>query len=162
MTPQTMATNKKIEPMRKVNNIITTSENKSRKNKRSIRAEKRRATEAKARRKVSEEWQHIELTCKYRQAVAKIIGMNTTDRIAAEVLDGILLNLSARNSDKSPTEQKRLLRRIVEKRQAQAMHRSGYGRDRKSDIAVIQTRANVWNGFNTCDSQVDRMFTFHP
>lgn len=116
----------------------TPIENKSRKTNHSIRAEKRKEKEAKARRKVNEDWQRMELTGKYREAAAKSIGMNTTDRIAAKVLDGILLNLSERNSDKSPSEQKRLLRRIVEKRQAQAIHnKTRNNRDRRFAMTVI-------------------------
>lgn len=130
-----MATNKKIDPIRNAN-ITSANENKSRKNNRSIRAEKRKAKEVKARRKINENWQRLELTGKYRKADAKSIGMNTTDKIVTGVLDGILINLSERNSDKSPMEQKRILRRIVEKRQAQAMHRSCCRRDRKLETAI--------------------------
>lgn len=57
----------------------TPIENKSRKTNRSIRAEKRKEKEAKARRKVNEDWQRMELTGKYREAAAKSIGMNTTE-----------------------------------------------------------------------------------
>lgn len=101
------------------------------------REEKNKMKELRARRKVNERWRRIERSVQYRKAVAKDIGINTTDKIASEVLDGILLNLNGRNNDKSSSTRKRLLRRIVEKRQAQAMHRRGYGRDRKSAVAVI-------------------------
>lgn len=111
-------------------------ENKPMKSDRAIRAEKRKEKEAKARRKVNEDWQRIEVTNKYRKAANKSIGMSTTDKIATEVLDGILLNFNERNCDKSPSEQKRILRRIVEKRQAQAMHRSCCRRDRKLETAI--------------------------
>ena len=101
-------------------------------------AERRRAKEAKARRKVNEDWQRIESTGKYRKAVARGAGCNTTDRIADEVLDGIFLILKAREGEKSASEQKRLLRRIVEKRQAQAIHtKTRESRDRKAAVAVI-------------------------
>lgn len=101
-------------------------------------AERRRAKEAKARRKVNEDWQRVESTGKYRKAVARGAGWNTTDRIADEVLDGIFLNLKARDGEKSASEQKRRLRRIVEKRQAQAIHaKTRKSRDRKTAVAVI-------------------------
>lgn len=101
-------------------------------------AERRRAKEAKARRKVNEDWQKIESTGKYCKAVARGAGWNTTDRIADEVLDGIFLSLNARNNEKSASEQTRLLRRIVEKRQAQAIHaKTRKCRDRKTAVAVI-------------------------
>lgn len=85
-------------------------------------AERRRTKEAKAHRKVNEEWQRIESSHKYCKAAAKRVGRDTTDRIADEVLDGIFLSLNTWNDEKSASEQKRLLRRIVEKRQAQAIH----------------------------------------
>lgn len=101
-------------------------------------AERRRDKEARARRKINEDWQRVESTGKYRKAVARGAGWNTTDRIADEVLDGIFLNLKARDGEKSASEQKRLLRRIVEKRQAQAIHaKTRKSRDRKTSIAVI-------------------------
>ena len=100
-------------------------------------AERSRAKEAKARRKVNDDWQRIESTGKYRKAVARGAGWNTTDRIADEVLDGIFLSLNARNYEKSASEQTRLLRRIVEKRQAQAIHaKTRNRRDRKTAIAI--------------------------
>ena len=98
-------------------------------------SERRRAKEAKARRKVNEEWQRIESSGKYYKAATRVAGWETTDRIADEVLDGIFLCLNARNGGKSASEQKRLLRRIVEKRQAQAVHaKTRNSRDRKTAI----------------------------
>lgn len=100
-------------------------------------AERSRANEAKVRRKVNEDWQRIESTGKYRKAVARGAGWNTTDRIADEVLDGIFLSLNPRNDEKSESEQTRLLRRIVEKRQAQAIHaKTRNSRGRKTAIAI--------------------------
>lgn len=97
-----------------------------------------KSKEAKAHRIVNEEWQRLEATGKYRKAAAKSIGWNTTDKIADEVLDGILLNLNKRNSEKPASEQRKLFRHIVEKRQAQAIHsKTRNSRDRKSAIAVI-------------------------
>lgn len=102
------------------------------------KTERRRAKEAKARRRVNENWKRIEFTNKYLKATAQQVGRNTTDKIAEEVLDGIFLNLNARNSEKSASEQKRLLRRIVEKRQAQAIHaKTRRSRSRKATVAVI-------------------------
>lgn len=116
----------------------TSGEKKMRKGNHSIRAEKRKKKEAKACCKVNEDWQRVEVTSKYRKAVNRSVGMSTTDKIAIEVLDGTLLNLNERNCDKSPSEQKRLLRRIVEKRQAQAIHNKiRHNRDRKSAMAMI-------------------------
>lgn len=101
-------------------------------------AERRKAKEAKARRKVNEDWRKVESTSIYRKAATRKAGWNTTDRIADEVLDGIFLSLNTRNEDKSASEQKRLLRRIVEKRQAQAVHaKTRKSRGRETAVAVI-------------------------
>lgn len=132
MTSEQMARQHKSKAMKKTNsstqNMTATQKI----------AERRRAKEARARRKVNEDWQRIESTGKYRKAVARGAGWNTTDRIADEVLDGIFLSLNARNDEKSASVQKRLLRRIVEKRQAQAVHvKTRNSRDRKTAIAVI-------------------------
>lgn len=132
MTSEQMARQQKSKAMKKTNS--------STQNMTAIQkiAERSRAKEVKARRKVNEDWQRIESTGKYRKAVARGAGWNTTDRIADEVLDGIHLRLNARNDEKSTSEQKRLLRRIVEKRQAQAIHaKTRNSRDRETAIAVI-------------------------
>ena len=101
-------------------------------------AECSRAKEAKARRKVNEDWKRVESTGKYRRVAVRGAGWNTTDRIADEVLDGIFLCLKVRDGEKSVSEQKRLLRRIVEKRQAQAIHsKTRKSRARKAAVAVI-------------------------
>lgn len=64
-------------------------------------AECMKKKEAKARRKVNEDWQRLESTNKYRKAIVINTCKNTTDRIADEVLDGILLSLNDRNSKRS-------------------------------------------------------------
>lgn len=92
----------------------------------------------KARRKEIMDWLNLESSAKYRTALRKSIGLKTTDQIADEVLDGIFLSLHARNEDKSWMERKRILRRIVEKRQAQAIHvKMKKSRDREATFAVI-------------------------
>lgn len=131
MTSEQMARQQKSKAMKKTNS--------STQNMTAIQkiAERSRAKEAKARRKVNEDWQRIESTGKYRKAAARGAGWITTDRIAEEVLDGIFLSLKAQNGEKSASEQKRLLRRIVEKRQAQAIHaKTRNSRDRKTAIAI--------------------------
>lgn len=100
-------------------------------------AERRRIKEAKARRKVNEDWQWVESSYKYCKAAAIKAGWDATDMIADEVLDGIFLNLNGRNGEKSASEQNRLLRRIVEKRQAQAVHsKTRKSRNRKMTIII--------------------------
>lgn len=129
---QTNGEERKSKTMKKVN---STKQNMTATQK---IAERRRNKEAKARRKVNEDWKRIESSGRYRKAAARGAGWNTTDRIADEVLDGIFLSLNSRNGEKSASEQKRLLRRIVEKRQAQAVHvKLRKKRDRKTAVAVI-------------------------
>ena len=89
--------------------------------------QKRIRTEANARRKVNKSWEKVEHTPRYRSASAKYVCDTITRKIEIEVLDGILLNLSIKSQTKSPSVQNRILRRIVEKRQAQANHKK-FGR----------------------------------
>ena len=89
--------------------------------------QKRIRTEANARRKVNKSWEKVEHTPRYRSASAKYVCDTITRKIEIEVLDGILLNLSIKSQSKSPSVQNRILRRIVEKRQAQANHKK-FGR----------------------------------
>lgn len=88
---------------------------------------KNKKAEANARRKVNKSWKKVEHTPRYRSASAKYVCDTITRKIEIEVLDGILLNLSIKSQTKSPSIQNRILRRIVEKRQAQANHKK-FGR----------------------------------
>lgn len=88
---------------------------------------KSKKAEANARRKVNKSWEKVEHTPRYRSASAKCVCDTITRKIEIEVLDGILLNLSIKSQAKSPSVQNRILRRIVEKRQAQANHKK-FGR----------------------------------
>lgn len=88
---------------------------------------KRIQAEANARRKVNKSWEKVEHTPRYRSASAKYVCDTITRKIEIEILDGILLNLSIKSQKKSPSVQNRILRRIVEKRQAQANHKK-FGR----------------------------------
>ena len=86
-------------------------------------AMKNRRAEANARRKVNKSWEMIEHSSRYRSASAKEVCDTITKMIEIEVLDGILLNLSIKSQIKPTSVQNRILRRIVEKRQAQANHK---------------------------------------
>ena len=88
---------------------------------------KRIQKEANARRKINKSWEKVESTPRYRSASAKEVCDTITKKIEIEVLDGILLDLSIKSRAKSASVQNRILRRIVEKRQAQANHKK-YGR----------------------------------
>ena len=82
-----------------------------------------RETEANARRKINRTWMHVEETSRYRRASSNRLYQSTTSKINDEVLDPVNLNLNLKSRVKSANAQYRLLRRIVEKRQAQANHK---------------------------------------
>ena len=85
--------------------------------------QKRIQAEANARRKVAKSWALLAKGVKYRKAAAKESCDRLTLLLEEELFDGMFLNLSGRNGMKSYSCQKRILRRIVEKRQAQSAHR---------------------------------------
>lgn len=81
-----------------------------------------RAIKARARKKMNEMWKNIASCKRYRTAASIEASRIVTDKIMQEVQKGVLLNLNERHQSKSTTAQLRILRRIVEKRQAQATH----------------------------------------
>lgn len=105
------------------NNVNNTLNKKANRN----QLHKRKKAEANARRKINKSWKTIENTPRYRSASAKEVCAAITKKIEIEVLDGGFLNLRIKSQGKSTNVQNRLLRRIVEKRQAQANHKK-YGR----------------------------------
>lgn len=95
------------------------------------KAAKRQRAEASARRKVAKRWALVGRMESYRSAAVKAVCRRTTQQLAEELYDGILLNLRSGDERQSANVQRRLLRRIVEKRQAQAAHRlTGRSADR--------------------------------
>ena len=86
-------------------------------------ASKRRKAEANARRKVAKNWDGLSRGLRYQKAAAREACAVTTLNLIDELFDGILLDLNERNRNKSHNAQQRILRRIVEKRQAQSTHR---------------------------------------
>ncbi len=85
--------------------------------------QKRIQAEANARCKVTKSWALVAQSVKYRKVAVKESCDRLTQVLEEELFDGILLNLSGRNGMKSYSCKKRILRRIVEKRQAQSAHR---------------------------------------
>lgn len=79
---------------------------------------KNKKVEANARRKVNKSWEKVEHTSRYRSASAKEVCDAITKMIEIELLDGIQLNLSVKSQVKPTSVQNRMLRCIVEKRQA--------------------------------------------
>ena len=104
---------------------------------RKINYRKQRQIEANARRKVAKKWARLANSIKYKLMAANQACNDVTSEIVNECFDGILLDLNERNCDKSYNVQKRLLRRIIEKRQAQSVHRTmGRSLDRYSSHLV--------------------------
>ena len=95
---------------------------------------KRCKAEANARRKVAESWDSLSRGLRYQKAAAQEACTLTTLNLIDELFDGIFLNLHERNRNKSHNAQQRILRRIVEKRQAQSAHR----RIRRSSNALAR------------------------
>ena len=85
--------------------------------------EMRKRTAANARRRVSEAWARAGKRMSYKRAAVRETYRHTTDEMKDELFDGILISLSPRNSHKGTGAQMRVLRRIAEKRQAQAAYR---------------------------------------
>lgn len=106
------------------NNGQTVMNNPKKANKKMMQKanQKRIQAEANARRKVAKSWALLAKGVKYRKAAAKESCDRLTLLLEEELFDGILFNLSGRNGMKSYACQKRILRRIVEKRQAQKAH----------------------------------------
>ena len=90
--------------------------------KRKMQKPTRKQVEANARRKVVKAWARLANGTKYQTAAVKDVCDRTTLQMEEELFDGILLNLRDKNNVKSYSAQKRILRRIVEKRQAQRTH----------------------------------------
>lgn len=84
---------------------------------------KQRKAETDAPKRTNKHWKRVETSDRYRNAATEELCNVTTNKIEIEVLDGILLNLNVRSQVKPLRVQDRILRRIVEKRQAQASHK---------------------------------------
>lgn len=74
------------------------------------------------RKQIADGWMHVEKGERYQRFALKESCYRITDNIKEEMMDGIFLSLNERNDSKPYSVQKRTLRRIAEKRQAQAVH----------------------------------------
>lgn len=106
------------------NNAQGISNNVSKSSKSKKQKVNRKQAEANVRRKVAKSWVFLAHGVKYQKAAVCESCQHATKKMEAELFDGILLNLRDKNSIKSYSEQKRILRRIVEKRQAQQARRN--------------------------------------
>ena len=114
-----------------------------------IRIKNRKKAEANARRKVAKKWAKIGLGVGYKRAAIREAAHNVEELIKEEAFDGFLLLLSEGNRNKSMSFQKRILRRIIEKRQAQAVHRYlGHGDDRLPKYLTMANRSHCMNDLN--------------
>ena len=106
--------------MTTIENAKATS-SKDRKSSEKTKTSKGKKTGVKARKALYQNWQRMENTPKYLSARNNAICHATTQKIEAETMDGILLKLDDRYDNKSLSAKMRVVRRIVEKRQAQAV-----------------------------------------
>lgn len=83
---------------------------------------KSKRKEAKVRRELAFKWSKISHKVGYQKAAMKECCKRLTLHIEDELFDGIFLNLQGKSSSRSYSKQKRIVRRIVEKRQAQLVH----------------------------------------
>lgn len=86
-------------------------------------------------------WLRVESTERYRNNVALVTCCKITESLKLELFDGVSIVLNERNSNKSDKIKKRIMRRIVEKRQAQATHKK-LGRTEDLFVPNIE-RSNV-------------------
>ena len=84
---------------------------------------KQKTSLMKTSRLIAEAWQRKSRTRDYRRAASKVVTNRTNEMIVKDVLDGVLLNLDVARNGATASVQRRVLRRIVEKRQAQAICR---------------------------------------
>lgn len=84
---------------------------------------KREKNSYKITKKLNERWKSLQCSRKYRKARSKEAYKEACIKIEEEMMDGIFFNLKERHSKKSLTFQKKIMRRVIEKRQAQATFR---------------------------------------
>lgn len=87
------------------------------------RGRKRKTQRTASSKKWAKTWKRVGSRIAYQRAAAKASCHRTTEHIENEFFDGIFLNLRC-SENKSYNMQKRILRRIVEKRQAQSAYHS--------------------------------------
>lgn len=95
----------------------------------------------KINRNIAKKWAIVGNSMRYKCAAVREASLNSLNDIKEETFDGILIALSSHNSGKSLNVQKRILRRIVEKRQAQIAHRYM----RHTDDLTVSHLASVYS-----------------
>lgn len=97
----------------------------------------------------AEAWKHESEKPRYCKSSAKDASVAVIKKIKSELFDGVMLNLAERNGEKSRNRQERLLRRIVEKRQAQAAFRLvGHRIDLLAASMVLNCSARCMRSLN--------------
>lgn len=127
-----------------IEQILESLEKKAEKRKRKEANRLGRNKEAMARRKLANAWMKIAKRGEYKRAAVKECCRNTTFQMEDELFDGIILSLNDRNSKKSYPIQKRILRRIVEKRQAQQVY-DNVGRTETCLFRYIARQSTSWS-----------------
>lgn len=102
--------------------------------------------EAKARRQIAETWSIVSHKMHYQKAAVKEFCNRTTLQMEEELFDGIVLNLRNKNRMRPYSAQKRILRRVIEKRQAQQIYRNvGRTPDRFASHVLLHCASKSMN-----------------
>lgn len=84
---------------------------------------KARRNGARIRKENLNKWEKLGHTKMYLNASARLLCGNAEDNLLDELIDGDTIYIDVKYASKTKNVQKRVVRRIVEKRQAQNMHR---------------------------------------
>ena len=103
------------------------------------------------RKRLLKSWTKIACGIRYKYAATEEMYRNTMQEMENQMSDGVIqLSLSSRYRDKSINVQKRVLRRIIEKKQSQMAHRF-FGH---TDNLLTKRIANVFS--KRCMKEVSR------
>jgi hypothetical protein len=121
-------------------NHFTTNTKKAMNNKKaSKKVNNSKRAKTNARQKTNKRWKYVEASARYCQAAIGQLCSVITNKIEMEVLDGIFLNLKVKSQVKPSHVQERILRRIIEKRLAQASHKIHGRPENLTTIHVTRT-----------------------
>lgn len=101
-------------------------------------SEKKALKARRIREEINSKWEKLEKDFQYKRLSIRKMSRTTTESIEFDVLEDNTLVLNPRHMVRSSKEQDRVLRRIVEKRQAQMVHKKG-GRAKDLSSSYLST-----------------------
>lgn len=129
-------------------NILQTQDERTKTKKNSQKKKMSRITRENTKRLIL-----MQTSPKFRYSMMKDVCKKTTDIIKEEIMDGLFFSLNNRNDLMSENKKRRIVRRIVEKRQAQASHH------------IVGRTDNLFNAsianecISSCWSEINRLRT---